>query len=1124
MMAFPQDDFNIEVKLDINGDGVFDTDISQYVLNRDSGGGIRIRRGRTSEGGLVDPGTCSFELNNRDGRFSPRNPQGAYYGQIGRNTPIQVAVKGGATYLHCLSTSSVGASTPDSASLSITGDIDIRFEATLDNWFAAGNYDGTTELCGKGDFAASNRAWILMVRNDYLHFEWSADGTNLAGSIDSTAKPLIPLHRRLAVRVTLDVNNGAAGNTVTFYTSDSISGTWTQLGDPVVSAGTTSIKDEANAVNVGQGWPSLGFDSCVGKIHAFELRNGIGGTVVASPDFTVQTDGATSFADAQGNTWTRGSFPSANITDLDVRFTGEMTSWPNRWDTSGNDIWVEVDAKGVLRRLDAGRTTLDSTLRRRIPTFSPLAYWPMEDGGNSTRFYSPIAGVRPLTQTGMDLASDNTLGGSSALPVVRTGAYLSGSAPGGSTATQWRWEFVYNFPTAPASNVTLLRLGATGTAHQWELKLRTGNLNVSAFDIDGASVVNQDVAVTDSDVFNVWNRMYLKASQSGGNVSWEVGIITIGGTAGVFSGSFAGTVGNPTAVTGGQPVYGSGADGLILGHIAIFDVASSTAFDSADTGFDGETAGERVDRLCTEEDVPLVIHGWKSETEQMGPQGPSTFLNLLRDCADGDEGLLCESRDSLSVKFVGLASITNQEPTLTLTYPDHIQPGLEPDPDDFLVENDVTVTRSLGSSGRVEVTDGALSVNAPPDGVNRYENTYELDIYSDDRTDDHAGWKAHLGTVDEERYPSVSVWVSADPSLFGQVSLLDVATLLRITNNQTGVKLPPGDIDLLIQGYEEFLNQRRWEFDFYGTPYSGYRVGLVGDTEQGRLDTDGSIVQATITSTATSMNVTTTSGPFWTRDSSEVPFDLMVGGERMTATAITGVAQDDFSDNQTDTWGSADVGGTWTNTGGVAGNFDKTGGRGTHTLTTTNAQRLSSLTASVGISSSVVDVQTSALATGAALCGGLVARYTDASNFYTARLAFNTDQTITLTIRKVVAGVESQLGSFTLGPAHAATTDYRLRFELNSTTLRARAWFTGKAEPGFWQVSVTDSSLSSGGFGLRSIALTGNTNASPVVSYDNYVVENPVTMTVTRSVNDVVKAQSSFTDVRLYQPMIIALN
>lgn len=1130
-MAFPQDNFDIEVKLDLTGDGVFDTDITSFVLARDGGNGLTFRRGGSPEGGLSDPGTCDFQLNNRDGRFSPRNPNGPYYGQIGRNTLIRMGVKGGATYLHTLNATSDGASTPDSAALSITGDIDIRFDATLENWFAAGGFDGTAELCGKGNFAAGERAWILMVRNDLLHFEWSADGTNVI-QINSTAKPLVPLSRRLAVRVTLDVNNGAAGNTVTFYTAPSIDGTWTQLGEPVVTGGVTSINNDTQALNVGRGWPALGFDSAVGHIHGFELRSGIAGSLVASPDFTVQADGATSFVDAQGNTWTRPALPDTDITDLDVRFVGEMVSWPNRWDASGNDIWVDCKAKGVLRRLDAGQTTLKSALTRQVPTFGPQAYWPMEDGSEATRFSSPVAGVRPMKFTNMTLAADNTLGGSEALPQLQDGSTLQGLVPAGSGSLEWHVEFVYNLPTLPASNSTLLRVTTTGGSRYWTLRIRTGHmLNLLVQNGEGTTLLSADIGPF-VDLDNRWNRVALRADQNGIGVDWSVTVTRIGSGSEVFSSTLSpAACGTVTTVSGGQPSYGAGTDGMSIGHISVWDsAADNNAYGSADTGWAGERAGARVDRLSTEEGIEAVIHGWTSESEQMGAQGPSTFLNLIRAAADADEGLLLEARESFKVKFVGLASLTNQEPTVTIVYPDDIQPGLQPEPDDLNLENDVTVTRTSGSFGRVEVTTGSLSVNAPPNGVNRYEASYTLDLYSDEQTDDHAGWKAHLGTWDEERYSDVPVWVSATPSLFGTLSLLDVGTVLRITNNQNDdAKLPPGDIDLLIKGYEEFLNQRRWEFGFNGVPYGPYRVGVIdGESPQPvHLDTDGSQLQDAISSSATEMIVYAHTGETWTRDATAPPLDVEVGGEVITATNIDGHAEDDFSAVASSSWGTADVGGAWSQSGGSATDYNVSGGLGTHTLTSVDVSRRTFLNGALSADTDlVVDIQTSALATGTQpLTGGLMVRHADVSNLYTARLAFEVGGAITLSVRKRVAGVETELDTFTTTLTHAANTSVRLRFKVDGTSLKARAWLPADPEPPFWQCDTTDSAITAQeSVGCRSITFTGNTNVNPIVRYDNFTVTNPTRWTVTRSVNGIVKAQAAAEDVRLNQPTIVALN
>lgn len=64
-------------------------DITSYVRNTDP---IRIKRGfsRLPARGMADPQTASFQLDNTDGRFSPRNPRSPLYGKIGQNTPVRI--------------------------------------------------------------------------------------------------------------------------------------------------------------------------------------------------------------------------------------------------------------------------------------------------------------------------------------------------------------------------------------------------------------------------------------------------------------------------------------------------------------------------------------------------------------------------------------------------------------------------------------------------------------------------------------------------------------------------------------------------------------------------------------------------------------------------------------------------------------------------------------------------------------------------------------------------------------------------------------------------------------------------------------------------------------------------
>jgi len=66
------------------------TNVSAYVDLRAST--LRISPGRTNESPGFAPRSCSFTLDNRDGRFDPRNTSGPYYGDLVPRVPVRVRV------------------------------------------------------------------------------------------------------------------------------------------------------------------------------------------------------------------------------------------------------------------------------------------------------------------------------------------------------------------------------------------------------------------------------------------------------------------------------------------------------------------------------------------------------------------------------------------------------------------------------------------------------------------------------------------------------------------------------------------------------------------------------------------------------------------------------------------------------------------------------------------------------------------------------------------------------------------------------------------------------------------------------------------------------------------------
>jgi hypothetical protein len=838
---------------------------------------------------LADRGTCSLTLDNNSGKYSSRNPSSPYYGFIGRNTPLRVSVAYGAPWLDIPSSGTAQASTPDAAVLDITGDIDIRVDAEFPAWGDPGVATSFINLITKYG-AAGQRSWYLGISGSgQLVVFWTADGTTLVSAGATVSAPFIP-NQRASVRATLDVDNGASGNTVTFYTSTTpgTAGPWTQLGDPVVQSGTTSLFNSTTAVQIGRS-PTSAEPLQARKVFAAEVRNGIGGTVVANPNFEAQTPGATSFADTAPSprTWT---VTTGALTNKYRRFTGEVSSWPPQWDTGGKDVTTPIRAAGILQRYGQGQAPIQSTLRRRIPSpnpVAPTAYWPMEEGSAATQAASPLTGVAPLRTAGLSWASDSTLPGSAALPQLSPPSSLSGAAPPVPVG-DWNVEMVYKLDTLPAAPTLLFQVnvgGGTGAVVQVLVGVAVFRVQVLAAD---GSVLSTSADVTPDTFTAGWGRLKIFTQTSGGTVSAYAQWIIIGtSSAGFTAAGYAGTPGRVTSVSG---TWGSGFSTLRLGHLTVFPAASTDPFNLSDKAFDGETAAARLSRLASEQGIPLSIAARASDTEAVGPQTQDTILNVLQAAAQADEGFLYEAREFLGLRYRGPDATYNQASALDLPYiatPQALMAPLLPVDDDQGTKNDVTVTRLNGSSARSVITDGPLSSNPPPAGVGIYDDAVTLNLHTDEQAAQHASWRSHLGTWDEARFPQVNVWLEKNPALIPAVARIDTGSRMRITPPLIP-QLPPDAIDQLVLGYTETIAQYAWRLSFACAPYGPWKTGILDDGVLGRLDTDGSTLAASATSGATTLSVATTTAtsPLWTPDPAETPFDVKIAGEVVTVTTV----------------------------------------------------------------------------------------------------------------------------------------------------------------------------------------------------------------------------------------------
>ncbi len=588
---------------------------------------------------------------------------------------------------------------------------------------------------------------------------------------------------------------------------------------------------------------------------------------------------------------------------LDHRFHGEIPAWPQHWDTTGTDVWVDIEAAGILRRLSKGTLSkpLQSSLTRLINApfnaDNVLVDWPLEDESDATTAASVTPGASPMVNvTGLRFAVDNDgLPGSKPLAQIPANVFThyEGKVPDYTPSSPESWSVQLYFhietaATAPAYTY-LMVVGATGTAARWDLYIDDGNLHIGASTSTGTPVVSTTSGGTHPTWFGAFTLLRLDLVQNGGNVDWDVWVIPVDtGAAFHYQGSYAGTVGTITDVNNEalSPVAAT------IGHIVVSIGTTLNWLAPADIGYRGETAANRFRRLCIEQGIPQAVNGDRTDSELMGPQTPIPLLELLRQCEATDGGIMYETRNSFALAYRTRKDLYAQPSFVDIDYTSGAL-GSVPFPvdDDQFAVNDVTVSRIGGSKKRLVQTTGPLSISDPPAGVGTYDQDYPLSLYRDDQLEQQAAWRRHLGTIDEPRFPTVHVnlanrAVADDPDLPRLVSRVTLGD--RFTINNPPAWLPPEQIQLLAIGSTERLHNLKHDIRWVCRPASAYDAGIVGDAGF-KIASDGSTLTADVTDVATSWSVASTSNtPLWTTDAAEMPFDLMVAGEQVTVTAISG--------------------------------------------------------------------------------------------------------------------------------------------------------------------------------------------------------------------------------------------
>lgn len=575
--------------------------------------------------------------------------------------------------------------------------------------------------------------------------------------------------------------------------------------------------------------------------------------------------------------------------DTVVRYVGEVSEFPSRWEPSGGEVWEPLIASGVLRRLLRSQNLASTLFTYFTNTANVVGYWPMTDPDGSTSFGSAVTAASPMAITAgaPDFAAYDP--GPASEPIATwAGAQANGfinTVPG---STGFTVAALVSIPvTETANGATLLWVATAGAAaniaNLWTIEYRVGGyLRLRAYN-NGAQVL--DSGDLNHLMIGATRYVVLEVEDVGADVKWYLST-DIGTSIATLTGY---QTSSPTLVSVGSP--------QVTGAVAVGQVAAasvpfafySTSFDQAKAAYAGESVEARIARIATLAGVTMTVTADATVSALLGPQPFGSMLEVMRDGEQADIGLLRDALNGMNaLSYTTRRAMYNLTAALTLNYASgHLSPPLEPTDDDALLVNDVTATRPEGSSARSVDQSSALSALPYPAGVGPYQLDYPANVYTDAQLPYVASWLMYRGTQDLTRYPQVTIDLTRNPSLAAAFDALRPGGLVDITNLPVYAGADSARVHAM--GWTEYVTPYRRVVTLNCRPAAVEDVVRLNDTRYGRLDSSTTTTNEPLDATETGVDyigdtwITTASHP------AEFPFDIVIGGEEMRVTAATGV-------------------------------------------------------------------------------------------------------------------------------------------------------------------------------------------------------------------------------------------
>jgi hypothetical protein len=857
-MAFPQSVLPVRVRIAPGASPAGDpalwqwVDITQYVR---VASGITVTAGQADEGAKVDPGKCQLTVDNRDGRFVPRNVLGPWYGQLAKGTPLRfgtIAVSDtftrvrasgfgptdtGQTWAHTGTSLWSVNGTVGQYSVTAAGvaDLAVAIGADLIDFDAQHTVSVPAVMTG-----ASHVSALIFRYQDTGNYLWASAEFNTGGTV--TAK----------IRAT------TFGITTDLATTGNIAGLTYTANQKL------RLRVQADGVTV--------------RVKVWQD----GGTEPVPWNLTLTTGwlvaGPVGFYEwsVSGNTNTKPYAVSVDDLEVEkVEFTGAVYEWPPRWDKSRKDVTVPITASGPLRRLQQGKSPLRSAITRMMLRQSPVALFPFEDDNDSTVAASALPGGTPATVRAVEFAQNTpVLYGAQQTTGVTASTVVTWKVGNFTSAGTWAVVWFAQLLAPPAATTKIMSVNTTGTVRRWDVLLDSVGYYLQGYDSNGTQIYTSSALYSSLAIPPAWIAFDLLVKQSGGTVDAKLLMYGVDpnnlGTAVFFGTTVSGSVGVPT---GGRFEGSLGFNGGRAGALAVFAAEPQFVggeFAIAANGYIGELAADRVQRLCDEQGVSVYVED--GDSEPLGPQRTDTFLNLLYAAEAADHGILYERGTGLAYRPRGARFNRPVEFALDFSVGDVAEPP-EPTDDDQQLKNQWTVSRDNGSFA---VAADAASI----DQSDLLDDSVTINVATDAVLPYHAGWQLATTTVDELRWPSIKLNLARNT---GQIRLWrKTQPFPRLTIANEPSQITGNAVDITVLGYSQTFMPFGWDIDLNCAPSTPWGDIGVYDATAERYAAEDSTLSAGVSAGATTLVVTfpRPSG-LWSTDATDQPYDLVISGEQI---------------------------------------------------------------------------------------------------------------------------------------------------------------------------------------------------------------------------------------------------